>query len=198
MGVARHRRERARHGVQVNPGSLPFGISWHFLEARDYTVRWTVDPSNMVSLDRLHWTPYTPENNFSAWVVSLGLTGADASPGADPDLDGRNNMLEFAFGTNAATADADASPVPVIIRRNDREYAALEFRCRNIQGIHFEMQEGGPPPLLPGWRASTVEVATPSGDGLFLTHRWMRLTPLPADPTERRTLLLRMQVSLLP
>jgi hypothetical protein len=32
---------------------------------------------------------------FSVWIASKGLTGADALPGADPDLDGHVNFLEY-------------------------------------------------------------------------------------------------------
>jgi fibronectin-binding autotransporter adhesin len=34
---------------------------------------------------------------FDSWAASFGLTGEDAAPGADPDKDGRSNLLEFAF-----------------------------------------------------------------------------------------------------
>lgn len=38
---------------------------------------------------------------FESWIAGFsGLVGAAASPGGDPDGDGRNNRTEFAFGTS--------------------------------------------------------------------------------------------------
>jgi autotransporter-associated beta strand protein len=65
---------------------------------------------------------------FEAWTSGSGLTGADALPDADPDRDGRANVLEWMLGGNPATPDAashqpavakDATHLTVTFSRND-------------------------------------------------------------------------------
>jgi len=44
---------------------------------------------------------------FTPWASGYGLTGTDADKGADPDHDGRNNLLEFALDGNPTTTTDD-------------------------------------------------------------------------------------------
>ena len=44
---------------------------------------------------------------YDAWTVSFSLSGADALPSADPDLDGLVNLLEYALVTSPVAPDAD-------------------------------------------------------------------------------------------
>ncbi len=41
---------------------------------------------------------------LDAWAGSLGLTGDDAAPTADPDADGTPNLLEYALGGDPLSA----------------------------------------------------------------------------------------------
>ena len=52
---------------------------------------------------------------YSAWLTTNNLSGANAQPGADPDNDGQNNLLEFALDGNPNTpVDTGKSRVAVI------------------------------------------------------------------------------------
>lgn len=42
---------------------------------------------------------------FGEFLDTYGLTGADGQPGADPDADGRPNLLEFLLGTSPIAGD---------------------------------------------------------------------------------------------
>lgn len=46
-----------------------------------------------------------PSAGFSAWAAEAGLAGRTAMMEADPDQDGRSNLLEYAFGGTPTKAD---------------------------------------------------------------------------------------------
>jgi hypothetical protein len=52
----------------------------------------------------------SPVAPFNAWADSFGLEGEDALPRADPDGDGRPNLLEYAFGSDPTRSDATTQP----------------------------------------------------------------------------------------
>ena len=41
---------------------------------------------------------------FATWLALNGLSGADAAPGADPDRDGRANLIEYSLGSDPTLA----------------------------------------------------------------------------------------------
>lgn len=46
---------------------------------------------------------------FERWAENAGLAGQAATPDADPDADGRTNLVEYALGSDPARADAGAA-----------------------------------------------------------------------------------------
>jgi hypothetical protein len=73
--------------------------------------------------------------NFTNWASSYGLTGAAASPTADPDHDGINNVLEYAFGLNPAISNKTGIPTA--------------WWSNGYGGICYRRLEGGNG--MPGW-----------------------------------------------
>jgi hypothetical protein len=52
------------------------------------------------------------ENSYAQWAIDNSLIGDDALSSADPDVDGMDNLLEYALGGNPSTNDA-AAKLPV-------------------------------------------------------------------------------------
>ena len=48
------------------------------------------------------------------WQDARGLTGADRAPGADPDFNGLNNLLEYAFNLDPNASAAEGLPVNAV------------------------------------------------------------------------------------
>ena len=64
---------------------------------------------------------------FAAYAAKYGLTGADASPGADPDSDGYTNAQEFAFGMDPTKADS----VPFLVATSSDKITVTWTRRKN-------------------------------------------------------------------
>lgn len=48
--------------------------------------------------------------SLATWIRRFGLTGTEAEPGADPDEDGLNNLIEYAFKTRPEVRQDDLAP----------------------------------------------------------------------------------------
>jgi hypothetical protein len=51
-------------------------------------------------------TAATPVDPYASWASGAGLTGDDALVTADPDADGRQNLLEYALGSSPSSPDS--------------------------------------------------------------------------------------------
>ncbi len=97
---------------------------------------------------------------LAEWLASYGLYGADASPAADPDLDGLKNSLEFILGGNPITNDsAQIQPLVTV----SGGYLTLSFKRRDLsetdQTLSVEVSEN-----LSTWtRTSIGNVSSSSG-----------------------------------
>ena len=90
-------------GWVIRPSSTGTGDGWTFRSSDS-----TVDPALRPTLEVVYSTSLTP---YAAWAAAHGLAGADSAPTADPEHDGANNLVEFAYNLNPLAADA--SPVPI-------------------------------------------------------------------------------------
>ena len=85
--------------------------------------------------------------NFAAFAASNGLTGADATPAADPDMDGRSNLEEFALclipgsGLNGAAVDGGDSTYPGFCIESDGSIIDGTFlRPLGVSGLTYNLE----------------------------------------------------------
>jgi hypothetical protein len=75
----------------------------------------------------------TPYEN---WANTFGLTGDAALGSADPDLDGRSNLAEYAFGGNPTAIDA----APAATLSHDGTEATWQFVRRDDDSLDLRLQ----------------------------------------------------------
>jgi hypothetical protein len=127
------------------------------------------------------FTPFiVAKTAFQLWAESYELSGADAGMTGDPDLDGRDNFSEYAFGGNPALADA--APAPGIISSTPGAFL-WTFALRDDPSINVQLLRsagldvwlpltpgpGGatsvPHPLLPGYLEMRVPITPNPSNG---------------------------------
>jgi hypothetical protein len=81
---------------------------------------------------------------FDSWAALAGLKGADALPLADPDRDGRPNLLEYAFNLDPRSAvilpgggATGRPPVGKIAGTGSNARLVLEYLRRKSGGITY-------------------------------------------------------------
>jgi hypothetical protein len=77
---------------------------------------------------------FTPLEAWRQTWFSTTENNGDAGDNADPDHDGLENLIEFAFGLNPLTADAGVLPAWV---RSDDDYVLTCTRPASVSGISY-------------------------------------------------------------
>ena len=77
---------------------------------------------------------------FEQWILSHGLTGPDASPGANPAGDGFSNRDKFAFGLDptipaTALAALEREPNLLLIRWNRSSASSVSYQLQRISAL---------------------------------------------------------------
>lgn len=85
-------------GWAVRPSSGGAGDGWTLRSSEN-----TGDPALRPTLEIVYSLPVV---TYGTWSLASGLTGLNNAPEADPDLDGANNLTEFAYNLNPLVADA--------------------------------------------------------------------------------------------
>lgn len=107
---------------------------------------------------------------FDSWASSEGLTGASALDTADPDGDGINNLLEYAFDLDPNASDSNKLPSIAIESDSGTDYLTLTYR-KNLDAPDLTYTiEMSTTLVSDSWTAATVEsdtvtTADPDGDG---------------------------------
>ncbi len=124
---------------------------------------------------------FTPNKatNFAAFIIENGLTGANAAPDADPDMDGRSNLEEFALclkpgsGLNGAAVDGGDSDYPgFCIESDGTEINGTFLRPIASTGLTYTLEHAGTlatptawdPIVISGSNSTTAD----QGDGTEL------------------------------
>lgn len=164
------------------------------------TIRITArDLDGLTTTSTLNVTVNLP---FQQWIASEGLSGPDADPHADPDKDGRPNLLEYAFLTPASSTNSAYRPMPTTGTTlvEGQSYLTLAFPARLFTGGLVYRTETAPSPAGPWstiWNSSTdgfqsplVVASTPEANAMQTTVR----DAVPITPGSPR--FLRLRVSL--
>jgi hypothetical protein len=92
---------------------------------------------------------FTPAEEQNATISSLL---------ADPDGDGLNNAMEYAFGDNPRVADGPVANTPSIVNVDGIDYLAVTFvRRKNALDLTFTIEVSGD---LATWRPVNLQVGT--------------------------------------
>lgn len=121
----------------VTTGALPTGLSLASngvisgTPSVGGTFTGTITATNAVSSVNQSFS-ITVTVVLSNWATSKGLTGGDALPAADPDHDGRSNLLEFALMTEPTVGDGGAVPSYVLAKPGGTGYGEITFPVRKF------------------------------------------------------------------
>ncbi|RKX47597.1 MAG: hypothetical protein DRP64_00555, partial [Verrucomicrobia bacterium] len=93
-------------GFYVDGVAIAPSLTYQFNDSTDRTLRWVNPPGGNGLWDNLELTlDVYPE--YEGWAVDEGLAaGMNDARADDPDLDGMNNLVEYALGGNPLVDDA--------------------------------------------------------------------------------------------
>jgi hypothetical protein len=137
------------------------------------------------------------------WVTRFPeFREADALPGADPDFDGRSNLLEFAFDADPLVPDHDSSPRLRVGSFPDPEdenqikpYLTLTFTRRTDAANLSYFAEAASDPAAIGWIENPVFISSAPGSSPG-TERATYRSATPFDNSGTiPVLLLRVRVT---
>lgn len=131
-----------------------------------------------------------PAGTYGAWRVSHAWEEAAGAPAADPDGDGRSNLLEWAFGGHPLRADADGAGLQ-LTGLDD-----VTFPHRRHSALDYAVEES---PDLVGW---TTLWSTADGPLHPTVRAWLQgerydTVRLRLAPTAQRR-FVRVRVAALP
>ncbi len=100
-----------------------------------------------------------PSSGFTAWLATNHLTGDAAQPTADPDGDGRANLVEYALGTSPTSPDT--SSVGTLVE-TPNGWVFRFTRPASATGLVYEVSSSSD---LASWTARPVQL-TSSANGI--------------------------------
>lgn len=79
----------------------------------------------------------TVNNTLSNWASTEGLASGQDGPDADPDLDGRKNLLEYALMSSPGTANGSAEPALNTVTDGADKKATITFKVRKFAALTY-------------------------------------------------------------
>jgi hypothetical protein len=105
---------------------------------------------------------------FDEWTASFDLVGDEALPGADPDNDGLNNLLEFVLGGNPTSGDQASVGPKVQTTANDLILTFNRSSASKLQPVGLKVQISGD---LNTWNpADDIVIGATSGSSYTVTE----------------------------
>lgn len=87
-----------------------------------------IEPAGGVQMGEVDLRVVAGAVTYAGWASGIDWERpGDASPGADPEGDGRSNLLEYFFDADPLAVDPDRSPRSGRVSDGDREYATLAY-----------------------------------------------------------------------
>ena len=179
-------------GWVIRPSNVGAGDGWT-MKSSEYAT----DPALRPTLEIVYSVPLSP---YAVWASSHGLNGANKDPNADPDLDGADNLAEFAYNLNPLVADAipvaptgtNGLPAARYLANVSGGVMEVEFIRRKgptAVGLTYTTQFSGD---LSAWSAGLAPVITSLGAD------WERVNVRDAVPGPNVSRFARVVLSLQP
>lgn len=113
-----------------------------FTAAGNYMLRVTVtDPTGRSASSEV--SVMIEARDFLPWITNQPGTNGLTAPSDDPDGDGISNLMEYALGGFAGTADPSILPVRTITEVGGLSYATLTItRNPDVTGIIYQVEAG--------------------------------------------------------
>ncbi len=142
------------------------------------------------------------ENPYEAWAAANGATGG---PTGDPDSDGVENLLEYAFGTNPAVGSSGpgdlvysggvlTSPGQPILEEDGGVWYAVF--CRRVdyldEGLIYTVEFSN---ALSAWTPTTAPPTVIATDGVIDVVRVPFLNFVPSDNGPQKPTFFRVEVT---
>ncbi len=117
----------------------------------------------------------TIQSSLSTWASNLGLSGGNALFSADPDRDGRNNLMEMAL--NLSPTVFETNFVPITVNPTTKRLTATFTRVAAYQDLKYEVQVSD---NLTSW---TTIASSINGDIMTSSGAYSVTDPGGATPT---------------
>lgn len=82
----------------------------------------------------------TVMNTLSAWATAEGLPSGQDGPDADPDNDGRKNLLEYALMSSPGTSNGSSDPVVSSTTDGADKKASITFKVRKFATLTYTVE----------------------------------------------------------
>jgi hypothetical protein len=129
----------ANYGEVAVPGSFAWAVPSVQPPLNSSSQFVTFTPSDSANYQVVTFSINVTVNSaltpIQAWGSQFGLSGTNADPNSDPDGDGLNNALEYAFGLNPAAAGGE----PTVLSPGAGQ-VKLTFLQRDTGGITYAVK----------------------------------------------------------
>jgi hypothetical protein len=179
-------------GWVIRPSTTGTGDGWT-LTSSEYAS----NPALRPALEIVYSVPLTP---YFTWAAARGLTAANNSPNANPELDRADNLAEFAYNLHPLVADAQSIvpagtnglPAARFLSNVSSGILEVEFVQRkgpSAAGLTYTVQFSG---NLTTWSPGLTPVVT------SLNADWDRVTVRDAAPGPSPSRFARVLLTLQP
>jgi len=115
-------------GTDLNLNGLTGGSSTISLQVSDLDGNQLLTPLSF---------NVTVMNTLSAWATAEGLPSGQDGPDADPDNDGRKNLLEYALMSSPGTSNGSADPAVGSVTDGADKKASITFKVRKFATLTY-------------------------------------------------------------
>lgn len=115
-------------GTDLNLNGLTGGSSTISLQVSDLDGNQLLTPLSF---------NVTVMNTLSAWAAAEGLASGQDGPDADPDMDGRKNLLEYALMSSPGASNGSSDPAMGSVTDGADKKASITFKVRKFATLTY-------------------------------------------------------------